>query len=65
MASFALRLPYGLGLLVRRRTDPVTSVGCVVGLTLRPSLMALVRWRSTGPTFERLEDLVEVHGITL
>jgi hypothetical protein len=50
---------------VRRRTDPVTSVGCVVGLTLRPSLMALVRWRSTGPTFERLEDLVEVHGITL
>jgi hypothetical protein len=59
------RLRLNLGLLVRRRTDPGDAAGLVVAVILRPSRLALVRWRSDGLTFERLDDLVEVHGLVL
>jgi hypothetical protein len=65
MAGSAHRLPFGLGLLVRRRTDPVDAVGFIVGLVLRPSRMVLVRWRGAAATFEHLDNLVDVHGIAL
>jgi hypothetical protein len=65
MAGSAPRLPLDLGLLVRRRTDPITVVGVIVGLILPPSRLALVRWRGAAATFERLDNLVEAHGIAL
>jgi hypothetical protein len=65
MRGSAHRLPFGLGLLVRRRTDPADSVGFIVGLVLRPSHLALVRWRGAAPTFEALDNLVEVYSIVL
>jgi hypothetical protein len=40
-------------------------VGFIVGLVLRPSHLALVRWRGAAPTFEALDNLVEVYGIVL
>ena len=65
MARSVRRLPFGLGLLVRRRTDPATAVGFIVGLILRPSRLALVRWHGAAATFETLDSLIEVHGIAL
>ena len=65
MASPAHRLPLDLGLLVRRRTDPYDAVGLVVALILRPSRLALVRWRGGRLTFENLDALVEAHNIVL
>jgi hypothetical protein len=65
MAGSPPRLPFDLGLLVRRRTDPITVVGVIVGLFLPPSRLALVRWRGAASTFERLDNLVEAHGIAL
>jgi len=65
MRSSTYRLPFGLGLLVRRRTDPAGAVGYVVGVVLRPSRLVLVRWRGAASTFETLDSLVEAHGIVL
>ena len=64
MARSVRRLPFGLGSLVRRRTEPATAVGFIVGLILRPSRLALVRWHGAA-TFETLDSLIEVHGIAL
>ena len=64
MARSVRRLPFGLGLLVRRRTA-ATAVGFIVGLILRPSRLALVRWHGAAATFETLDSLIEVHGIAL
>ena len=50
-------------MLVRRRQDTGGVVGVIVGAILRPSQLALVRWREMPPTFENPEELVEVHGI--
>ena len=65
MANPAPRLPMGLPLLVRRRTDPVDAVGMIVGFVFGPPPVALVRWRSAPSTFEPLDDLIQVHGIAL
>jgi hypothetical protein len=65
MRGSANRLPFGLGLLVRRRTNPTDSVGFIVGLVLRPSNLALVRWRGAAPTFDAGGNVVEVYGRVL
>ncbi len=65
MARSGPGLPLNLGLLVRRRADRAEVMGLVVALILRPSRLALVRWRGGGLTFESLDNLVEVHGFAL
>jgi hypothetical protein len=49
-----------LGRTVRRRTDPTNRLGCVVAVTLTAAPAALVRWHGAEPTFEPLDELVEV-----
>jgi hypothetical protein len=63
MAHPRQRWPLDLGVMVRRRQDTGGVVGVIVGAILRPSQLALVRWRELPPTFENPEELVEVHSL--
>jgi hypothetical protein len=60
MSEFDVRDAPELGQAVRHVADPEQRTGYVVAIMLVPPYSALVRWRGSEPTFEGLDDLVEV-----
>lgn len=60
-----IRLPLELGQLVRRRDDPETAAGQLVGLVLTLPRLGIVRWKDHGATFEPLETLVAASRLVL
>jgi hypothetical protein len=56
------RLPRAivLGQPVQRRSDSIPRRGHIVAVTMTIPYQALVRWPGARPTFESLDDLIEV-----
>jgi|RhiMethySRZTD1v2_1073278.scaffolds.fasta_scaffold1858823_2 hypothetical protein len=65
MSELDVRDAPELGQAVRHVADPAQRTGYIVAIMLVPPYSALVRWRGTEPTFEGLDDLVEVSSPSL
>jgi hypothetical protein len=59
-AELDRRRGLNLGQPVRLATDPSARPGYVVAVMLTPPYEALVRWRGAEPTFQALDDLIEI-----
>ncbi len=54
------RANVALGQPVHLRSDPSQRLGHIVAVMTKGPYQALVRWTDAEPTFEALDDLIEV-----